>query len=161
MSIFEKHVSDVSAPRWLRSITLRSWNVANASLGLIPAHSLCSHIKMRHTQCIMGQGRLYVSLALRIRAVYFLFVPASKFHRPFSNLWVWIKILIIWAAVSSKDLKRAAMLLVVYVISFLLFCHQTGQCIINGSLTWNYDINESFQLFQLTNILTRIFYVIF
>ena len=123
--------------------------------------SKCSHTKMRHTQCIMGQGRPYVNLAWRIRAVYFLFVPASKFHRPFSNLWVWIKILIIWAAVSSKDLKRATMLLVVYVISFLLFCHQTGQCIINGSLAWNYDINESFQLFELTNILTRIFYVIF
>ena len=33
------------------------------------------------------------------------------------------------AAISSNDFKGATMLLAVYFISFLLFCHQTGQCI--------------------------------
>ena len=62
--------------------------------------------------------------------VHFLLVPAFKFHRPSSKLWVWIKFLITWAAVSSKGFKEATMLLVVSFISFFLFCHRTGQCIV-------------------------------
>ena len=52
-----------------------------------------------------------------------------------SKSWVWIKILIIWAAVSSKGFKGATMLLVVSFISFFLFCHRTGQCIVR-ILNW-------------------------
>ena len=63
--------------------------------------------------------------------VHFLLVPAFKIHRPSSKLWVWIKFLITWAAaVSFKGFKGATMLLVVSFISFFLFCHRTGQCIV-------------------------------
>ena len=64
----------------------------------------------------------------------FLFVPAFKFHRQVPSTIFKLVSLdkdpIYWAAVSSKVLKGATMLLVVYYISFFLFCHHTGECIV-------------------------------
>ena len=60
----------------------------------------------------------------------FPFVTAFKFHRPFFKVVSLDKDPIYWAAVSSEDLKGATMLLVVYCISFFLFCHHTGECIV-------------------------------
>ena len=57
---------------------------------------------------------------------FLLLVPAFKVHRPFPKLWVLIKFLITWAAVTSKGFKGATMLLVVSFISFFLLCHRTG-----------------------------------
>ena len=59
----------------------------------------------------------------------------SSVHQPSYKLWFWIKILIIWAAFGSKGFKGATMLLVVSFISFFLFCHRTGQCIVR-ILNW-------------------------
>ena len=85
---------------------------------------------------------------------HFLLVPAFKFHRPFSKLWVWIKILIIWAAVSSKGFKGKTMLLVVSFISFFLFCHRTGQYIVRilnwkDSFILSTNISPAFSVFKL------------
>ena len=63
------------------------------------------------------------------------FLLAFKFHRPSCKLWVWIKFLITWAAISSKGFKGATMLLVVSFTSFFLFCHRKGQCIV-PPLNW-------------------------
>ena len=83
--------------------------------------------------------------------LHFPLVPAFKFHRP---LWVWIKILIIWAAVSSKGFKGATMLLVVSFISFFLFYHRTGQCIVpllnwKDSFILSTNILPAFSVFKL------------
>ena len=85
---------------------------------------------VRHTQCIMGQWRLYVSLAWRIQ--YFV-LPACPCVQVPSTIFQVVILdkdpFRITTAVSSNDFKGATMLLVVYFISFFLFCHQTGQYI--------------------------------
>ena len=85
---------------------------------------------------------------------HFLLVPAFKFHRPFFKSWDWIKILIIWASVSPKGFKGATMLLVVSFISFFLFCHRTGQCIVRilnwkDSFILSTNISPAFSVFKL------------
>ena len=85
---------------------------------------------------------------------HFLLVPAFKFHRPFLKSWGWIKILIIWAAVNSKGFKGATMLLVVSFISFFLFCHRTGQCIVRilnwkDSFILSTNVSPAFSVFKL------------
>ena len=89
-----------------------------------------------------------------LRIGHFLLVPTFKFHRPFSKSWVWITILIIWAAVNSKGFKGATMLLVVSFISFFLFCHRTGQYIVRilnwkDSFLLSTNISPAFSVFKL------------
>ena len=71
------------------------------------------------------------------------------------KFWFWIKILIIWAAVSSNDLKRATMSLDVYFISFFLFCHQTGQYIAQINAKGLVTVNQYFNLHFLCDILVH------
>ena len=129
--IMRSFVSHVRATRWRRNFwkKLRFDYVTLLECGncFVRSHSFF----VRHTQCIMGQWRLYVRLAWRIQyrvlpACACVQVPSTIFQvvildkDPFR---------ITSAAVSSNDFKGATMLLVVYFISFFLFCHQTGECI--------------------------------
>ena len=59
------------------------------------------------------------------------------------------------AAASSNDLKGATMLLVVYFISFFLFCHQTGQYIAQINAKGLVTVNQYFNLHFLCDILVH------
>ena len=115
---------------------------------LLPAF-LCAHIFIKRETS--GYEAVSIRYALGTRRLFrqipFLFVlipniytmhhgemeTMCQFITTYSQLCTscsWIKKLISAASVSSQDLKETTMLLVVYFLPFLLFCHQTGQYIV-------------------------------
>ena len=132
--IMRSFVSHVRATRWRRTLQ-RFWKKLRFDYVTLLECGNCfvrSHsFLVRHTQCIMGQWRPYVRLAWRIQ--YCVLPPCACVQVPSTIFQVVIldkdPFRITSAAVSSNDFKGATMLLVVYFISFCLFCHQTGQYI--------------------------------
>ena len=124
-------VSHVRATRWRRNLRRFLKKLRFDYVTLLECVVRSHSFFVRHTQCIMGQWRLYVSLAWRI---YYRVLPFCACVQVPSTIFQVVildkdPLRITWAAVSSNDFKGATMLLVVYFISFFLFCHQTGQYI--------------------------------
>ena len=104
---------------------------------------------VRHTQCIMGQWRLYVSLAWRISMC-----TSCLCLRPSSKVWFWIKILLelleLLLVLTTSREQPCCWLCILY-----LFCYSAiKQVSTYSSNNWKDSLLS-------TNILTCIFYGIF